>query len=102
MEGLLYLQQSHPQQEEGIYVNVKLAAIPHVPSPTMYSLSHTHTHTHTQAIKDWMLALAVGVLVLIDITILLVYTVIEGYRGNLIAIRVQNRENMKDVDGVSV
>ena len=97
MEGLLYLQQSHPQQEEGIYVNVKLAITCH----PLCTLTH-HVPSHTQAIKDRMLALAVGVLVLIDITILLVYTVIEGYRGNLIAIRVQNRENMKDIDGVSV
>ena len=62
----------------------------------------THTHTHTQALKDWVLALAVGVLILIDISILLTYTTVEGYRGNLIAIRVPNRENMRDVDGVSV
>ena len=49
-----------------------------------------------------MLALAVGGLILIDITILLTYTAVEGYRGNLIANKVPNRENMRDVDGVSV
>ena len=30
------------------------------------------------------------------------YTAVEGYHGNLIANKVPNRENMRDVDGVSV
>ena len=49
-----------------------------------------------------MLALAVGVLIFIDISILLTYTAVEGYRGNLTAIKVPNRENMRDIGGVSV
>ena len=48
-----------------------------------------------------MLVLAVGVLILIDVTILLVYTTVEGYRGNLVAFRVPNAENTEDIEGVS-
>ena len=55
---------------------------------------------HMQAPKDWMLVLVVGALILIDITILLVYTAVEGYRGNLVAIQMPNRENMEDIEGV--
>ena len=54
-----------------------------------------------QVIKDWHLALGVLTLVLVDITILLVYTTVEGVRGNLTAIRVSNRENPRGVQGVS-
>jgi len=48
-----------------------------------------------------MLVLAVGALILIDITILLVYTAVEGYRGNLVAFKVRNAENTEDIEGVS-
>ena len=53
-----------------------------------------------QALKDWQLALGVLTLVLADITILLVYTITEGLRGNLAAIRVPNRENPRVEEGV--
>ena len=53
-----------------------------------------------QALKDWQLALGVLTLVLIDLTILLVYTIMEGVQGNLTAIRVPNRENPRVVVGV--
>ena len=53
-----------------------------------------------QALKDWQLALGVLTLVLIDLTILLVYTIMEGVHGNLTAIRVPNRENPRVVVGV--
>ena len=48
-----------------------------------------------------MLVLAVGALILIDITILLVYTAVEGYHRNLVAFRVPNAENTEDIEGVS-
>ena len=48
-----------------------------------------------------MLVLAVGALILIDITVLLVYTAVEGYHGNLVAFKVANAENTEDIKGVS-
>ena len=56
--------------------------------------------THIQPLQDRWLALGVLVLVLVDVLILLVYTTVEGVRGNLIAIRVPNRENLRNVEGV--
>ena len=54
-----------------------------------------------QILKDWHLALGVLLLVLIDLTILLVYTTVEGVKGNLTATRVRNRENPRVELGVS-
>ena len=54
-----------------------------------------------QLLKDWHLALGVLILVLIDLTILLVYTAVEGTRGNHLATRVPSRENPRSVRGVS-
>ena len=54
-----------------------------------------------QVLKDWHLALGVLTLVLVDLTILLVYTTVEGAQGNYLATRVSNRENPRDVRGVS-
>ena len=53
-----------------------------------------------QKIMDWQLALGVVILVLADLTILLVYTVVEGTQGNLTATRVPNMEKLRTVDGV--
>ena len=47
-----------------------------------------------------MLALGVMLLVAIDLIILIIYTGVEGSRGNLSAQRVPNRENPEDVSGV--
>ena len=55
---------------------------------------------NTQVLKDRHLALGVLMLVLTDLMILLVYTLVEGVQGNLIAQRVPNRENPMDVKGV--
>lgn len=55
-----------------------------------------------QPLQDWMLALGVAVLVIIDIVILTSYNVVEGIRGNLVATRVANRENPQDLLGVSL
>ena len=54
-----------------------------------------------QVLKDWHLALGVLVLVLLDLTILLVYTVVEGAKGKHTATSVSNRENPSDIEGVS-
>lgn len=48
-----------------------------------------------------MLALAVAVLVAIDVVILTTYNVVEGLRGNLVAIKITNPENPEDLSGVS-
>ena len=53
-----------------------------------------------QVLKDWQLALGVLTLVLVDITILVIYTTVEGGQGNLGAIRVPSRENPRVVEGV--
>ena len=41
-------------------------------------------------------------LVLVDLTILTIYTTVEGARDNLEADREPNRENRRDMKGVSV
>ena len=53
-----------------------------------------------QVLKDWHLALGVLASVLIDVLILLIYTIVEGARGNLNAILVANREQPRDIVGV--
>ena len=55
---------------------------------------------HIQPLQDRYLALGVLVLVLVDVIILLVYTTVEGVQGNLAAIQVGNRENLRNVEGV--
>ena len=47
----------------------------------------------SQTIKDYQLALFVCALVVVDVVILLVYTLVEGLRGNLTPIRVTSAEN---------
>ena len=54
-----------------------------------------------QPLQDWLLAIGVGLLVLIDLFILMVYTVVEGLRGNLIATRIPNIERPEETSGVS-
>ena len=60
----------------------------------------THIHIHIKPLQDRYLALGVLVLVLVDVSILLVYTIVEGVQGNLAAMRVPNRENPMNVEGV--
>ena len=48
------------------------------------------------------LASGVALLVLIDLLILLIYTIVEGLRGRLNAVLVQNEENPLTEIGVSV
>ena len=69
----------------------------------MNAISNTHPYTmHIQPLQDRYLALGVLVLVLVDVTILLVYTTVEGVRGNLTAIRVPNGENSRIGEGVGI
>ena len=49
-----------------------------------------------------MLAIAVGILVVSDIVILTIYTTAEGYHGNLVSVKVPNREKMEDTEGVGL
>lgn len=44
--------------------------------------------------------LSVGALVAFDLTILVTYTLVEGIRGNLIAVEVAHREKPQSVEGV--
>ena len=56
-----------------------------------------------QSIQDWMLAIIVLILILIDFIILITYTTVVGsiYSGELDAKVIVNAENPKDVEGVS-
>ena len=54
-----------------------------------------------QQFHDWMLALAVLVLVIIDVIIIGAYLAVEGIQGQLVVEKVLNRENPRDVIGVS-
>lgn len=55
----------------------------------------------TQQFHDWMLALAVLALVIIDVLIIGIYLCIERIRGELVVMRVLNREKSQDIIGVS-
>ena len=63
---------------------------------------HTISYNITQNLKDLKLALGIAVLVLIDILILVVYTIVEGLSGGLKATLVQNEENSSSEFGVSI
>ena len=52
-------------------------------------------------VHDWILALVVLLLVCIDLLILTLFMVIEGIRGNLNSIEVQDRESPMSTVGVS-
>ena len=52
-------------------------------------------------LKDYIMALFVLCLVVIDVVILGTYTLVEGLRGNLGVKLVPNTENPKEIVGVS-
>ena len=52
-------------------------------------------------IHDWILALAVLALVIIDVVIIGMYTLVEDSRGLLVVEKVLNREHPQDTIGVS-
>lgn len=54
-----------------------------------------------QNIKDGILILSVVGLVGVDLIILIVYTLVEGVRGNLVAIEVPHKEKPMKIEGVS-
>ena len=67
-------------------------------------IMHSCTFYHCvcmQALSDLHLALGVLTLVSMDVIILLVYAIVEGVQGNLTAVLVPNRENPRDIEGVS-
>ena len=47
-----------------------------------------------------MLTLGVLMLVMIDLVILVIYTLVEGVRGNLSAVMAESMENPQDITGV--
>ena len=49
-----------------------------------------------------MLILGVALLVAVDLTILIIYIVVEEVRGNLVAMQVSNREMSSTTEGVRV
>ena len=46
--------------------------------------------------------LGVAALVAIDLTILVIYTLVEGVRGNLVAQRVPHKAKPTEIEGVGV
>lgn len=63
---------------------------------------HNCTFFHcVQALNDLHLALGVLTLVSMDVIILLVYAIVEGAQEDLTAVLVPNRENPRDIEGVS-
>jgi hypothetical protein len=58
--------------------------------------------SYMQSLKDLKLALSVALLVLIDVLILLIYTIVEGLRGSLNATLMQNEEDPSAEIGVSI
>ena len=54
----------------------------------------------SQAAKDWLLVMGVFLLVLVDLFIILVYTIVVGVQGELMATRVVHLENPHDTEGV--
>ena len=55
-----------------------------------------------QTLQDWMLALIVLLFIAIDVIILLVYDIYSATQGTLEAIRMSNRENIREVIGVKM
>ena len=45
--------------------------------------------------------MGVAFLVAIDLIILITYSMVEGIRGNLVALKVTDSENPVDIEGVS-
>ena len=55
----------------------------------------------SQIIRDLHITLFVLALVVVDVVILMTYTIVEGVKGNLEPMRVVNAENPHDIIGVS-
>ena len=68
----------------------------------IFTLGDLFSHIYIQNLKDWKLALAVGVFVLVDIIILLIHTIIEDVMGDLNAKLVHNEENPSSEVGVRI
>ena len=55
----------------------------------------------SQLLKDWVLALAVAVMISVDVIILVTYTILELVGGNFTVILKSNDENFTSRFGVS-
>lgn len=55
----------------------------------------------SQLLKDWVLALAVAVMISVDLIILVTYTILELVGGNFTVILKSNDENFTSRFGVS-
>ena len=63
---------------------------------------HPRKAQRKAGIKDWHLMLIVFGLILIDVTILTIYTALEGFSAQFSAGREPNREKPRAVVGVSI
>ena len=54
-----------------------------------------------QNLSDGILMMGVATLVAIDLTILVVYTLVEGIRGKLVITEVPHKEQPQIIEGVS-
>ena len=55
-----------------------------------------------QGLKDWTLALAVVMFIIVDVIILLVFTIVDGVEGELTAKLMPNLEHPTSEIGVSM
>ena len=67
---------------------------------TTHSLT-SYVCIYSQIVKDWHLFVFIAVLVVVDLVILVTFTLTQGIVGGLSASRHENAENPSDVKGVS-
>lgn len=68
----------------------------------MCRLMHVHVQTAMQNIQNYHIALYVLALVLVDVVILLTYTIVEVIQDNLAPMKTANAENPSGIQGVSM
>ena len=64
-------------------------------------MAYVHVCFIVQAIQDYHLALFVGILVVVDVVVLITYTIVEGLQDNLGPTKTVNVENPSDIRGVN-
>ena len=89
--GFLYIQQPH-NQEKGTY---------YMYENQWLSLCLILTNTSSQAIKDWHLFVFIAVLIIVDLVILVTYTIVLSVNGDLSASKNENVEHPYEAKGVS-
>ena len=60
-----------------------------------------HIHISVQSLKDWMLIVAVLLMIAVDLIILVVYVLVATFSNELRAKRIPHKEHPTDIEGVS-